>query len=243
MSGLLSDRVDRVRSYRQQQPVALSSSDARSISDALMTRRDAAAASTALADTGRSNPLAAAEALVAASSQGGGAAFDALADNWRRNPRSASNYLARGADLAVNRGYLDPFSRMIGGAFGVARRRNSVPQMTTAITEAVATGGTNAQVTYGTAIAKAVAAGGDSQAAVAEATATAYCEGGSTAESWSNAYAVAISQDSKGCLVMNEARAMAMAKCGGGQFTSEAKAEATSTVLGFCGLLPWGFRG
>jgi hypothetical protein len=89
-----------------------------------------------------------------------------------------------------------------------------------------------------------IAQGGDSKAAVAEATATAFCEGGSTAQSWASAYAVALSKDSQGCLVLNEAKAMARAKCGAAGAESVAKSEATSLVLGFCGLfdlLPFDF--
>jgi hypothetical protein len=37
--------------------------------------------------------------------------------------------------------------------------------------------------------------------------------------------------------VLNEAKAMAQARCGAGAAESISKAEATSMVLGFCGLL------
>jgi hypothetical protein len=122
-------------------------------------------------------------------------------------------------------------------SFAVAKQQNSVPDLTRSITGAVSQGGAPATLAFGEAIATAVAQGGDSKAAVAEATATAFCEGGSTAQSWSNAFAIALSKDSAGCLVLNEAKAMAKAKCGPGVSESISKAEASSVVLGFCGLL------
>jgi hypothetical protein len=61
-------------------------------------------------------------------------------------------------------------------------------------------------------MAQAIAQGGDSKAAVAEATAQAFCEGGSTAQSWAAAYAVTLSKDSNGCLVLNEAKALAQVR-------------------------------
>jgi hypothetical protein len=145
--------------------------------------------------------------------------------------------LAKSANLAVDRGQTTPFANTMADSFGVAKRDNSVPEFTKSVTGAVQQGGAPATLAFGEAIATAVAQGGDSKAAVAEATATAFCEGGSTAESWSSAFAVALSKDSSGCLVLNEAKAMAQAKCGPGAAESITKAEASSLVLGFCGLL------
>ena len=125
----------------------------------------------------------------------------------------------------------------MAGAFSAAKRDNIVQQFTRSVSDAVAQGGAPARLAFGEAIATAVAQGGDSQAAVAEATATAFCEGGSTAQSWASAYAVALSKDSQGCLVLNQAKALAQAKCGAGAAESISKAEATSLVLGFCGLI------
>lgn len=48
-------------------------------------------------------------------------------------------------------------------------------------------------------------------------------------------------QDENGCLVLKNARAMASASCGGGAFNSFSDSDATTKVLGFCGLLPPGF--
>jgi hypothetical protein len=47
---------------------------------------------------------------------------------------------------------------------------------------------------------------------------------------------VALNPDENGCLVLNRARALAMSSCGGGAFNSYSDADATSVVLGFCGL-------
>jgi hypothetical protein len=111
-----------------------------------------------------------------------------------------------------------------------------MPQFTNAVADAISTGGAPTRYAYGQAIATAIAQGGDSQAAVAEATASAFCAGGSTASAWASAYAVALSQDSRGCLVLNQARAMARARCGPGVAESFSRAQSTSVVLGFCGL-------
>jgi len=252
LSGLTSGAVSRARAYGRRQRYTPASAGAKSLASSLAAGNGNAAAQS-LATATNQNPTVAAEGIVAAVAQsdatsqtGTGAATassNAIAETIAQNPDSAGEVLAKGADLAVTKGYTDEYGNLMANTFGAAKRKNKVPQMTTAVTEAVSTGGENAQVAYGTAIAKAIAGGGDSKAAIAEATATAYCEGGATADSWSNAYAVAIAQDAKGCLVLNEAKALAQARCRGGQFTSDAQSEATSTVLGFCGLLPLGYGG
>eukprot|EP00878_Enallax_costatus_P035616 GHUV01039795.1.p1 GENE.GHUV01039795.1~~GHUV01039795.1.p1 ORF type:complete len:182 (+),score=46.00 GHUV01039795.1:156-701(+) len=129
------------------------------------------------------------------------------------------------------------FSKAMSSAFVTARRNRYVPQFTSAVADAIATGGAPTRYAYGQAMATAIADGGDGQAAVAEATATAFCQGGSTATAWAQAYAVALSQNSQGCLVLNQAKAMAESKCGSQGAEALSKAEATSTVLGFCGLM------
>jgi hypothetical protein len=149
----------------------------------------------------------------------------------------AAGLLAKSADLAVTRGQTERYASTLANAFGYARQQQQVPQLTTAVSEAITSGGDSMRFASGTAIAQAIAQGGDSKAAVAEATATALCAGGSQAQAWSSAYAVALSQDRNGCLVLNEAKALAQAKCGDGAADAVADAEASSTVLGFCGLL------
>jgi hypothetical protein len=242
--------ITRGRAIGRRQRFAPTTAAGKSLASSL-TGGNANAAAQSLATATSQNPTAAAEGIVAAVAQseaisqtGSGtatASSNAIADSIGHS--NAGEVLAKGANLAVTKGYTEEYGSLMANTFGAAKRKKKVPQMTAAVTEAVATGGENAQIAYGTAIAKAIAGGGDSQAAIAEATATAYCQGGATADSWSNAYAVAISQDSKGCLVLNEARALAQARCRGGQFTSDAQSEATSTVLGFCGLLPPGYGG
>lgn len=150
---------------------------------------------------------------------------------------AAAGLLARSADLAVRNGQTDRYASTLADAFGYAQQQESVPQLTEAICDSIETGGDAAKYASGTAIAQAIAQGGDSKAAVAEATATALCTGGSTAEAWSSAYAIALSQDKNGCLVLNEAKAMAFSMCGNGAADAVAEAEASSSVLGFCGLL------
>lgn len=139
--------------------------------------------------------------------------------------------------MAVSRGQTDRYANTLANAFGYAQQQQQVPQLTEAVCEAVQTGGDSAKFAAGSAIATAIAQGGTSKAAVAEATATALCAGGSQAQAWSSAYAIALAKDQNGCLVLNEAKAMAQAKCGDGAADSVANAEASSQVLGFCGLL------
>lgn len=145
--------------------------------------------------------------------------------------------LAKSADLAVSKGQTSAFANTMADAFAVSKRGAYVPQFTRSVADAISRGGASTKLAYGEAIATAIAQGGDSKAAVAEATAAAFCEGGSTAQSWASAYAIALSKDSSGCLVLNEAKAMAQARCGAGAAESISKAEASSVVLGFCGLL------
>jgi hypothetical protein len=145
--------------------------------------------------------------------------------------------LAKSASLAVTRGRTDQFANNLAQSFGYAKQRSVVPQLTSAVCDSINQGGDPARLAAGTAIGKAIAGGGDSQAAVAEATATAMCQGGSTAQAWAAAYAIALSKDANGCLVLNEAKAQAQAKCGDGAADAVSNAEATSNILGFCGLL------
>jgi len=161
----------------------------------------------------------------------------ALTETAVSHPNVAPGLLAKSADLAVNRGQTDRYANTLADAFGYAQQQQQVPQLTNAVCESINTGGDSARYASGTAIAQAIAAGGDSKAAVAEATATALCSGGSMAQAWSSAYAVALAKDQNGCLVLNEAKALAQARCGDGAADSVADAEASSTVLGFCGLL------
>jgi hypothetical protein len=136
----------------------------------------------------------------------------------------------------VTRGQTDAFASTMADAFGAAKRGSIVPQFTRSVADAVSQGGPSTRLAVGEAMATAIAGGGDSRAAVAEATATAFCEGGSTAQSWASAFAVALSKDRNGCLVLNEAQALAQARCAGNVAETFSKAEATSLVLGFCGL-------
>lgn len=51
---------------------------------------------------------------------------------------------------------------------------------------------------YGVAFAKAIAAGGEEKAALAEATALAFCKGGSSATAFAKAYSVALERNRNG---------------------------------------------
>jgi len=239
--GSLSRLTSPVQSYRnrpRQTILAPTAGPAGLLYQGLRRPGNAKAAAQSLAETYNSNSEAAATAVASAATEGGSssAVAEAVAQTSVAAPNVAPSLLAKSADLAVNRGQTAPFANTMADAFSAAKRGGIVPQFTKSVSGAVAQGGAPATLAFGEAIATAVAQGGDSSAAVAEATATAFCEGGSTAQSWANAYAVALSKDSKGCLVLNEAKAMARAQCGAGAAEALSKAEATSTLLGFCGL-------
>jgi hypothetical protein len=179
----------------------------------------------------------AAAKAVAAAAAGGGAAYAVgrtIAETSRVRPNAAPWLLRNSADYAVNNGHVFGFSRAIASGFGFARSNNFLPSFVTSITEALLGGGVQTRYAFGSAIATAVADGGDGRAAVAEATATAMCTGGGTAQAWAEAYAVAIEQNDQGCTVLKEAHAIAYAKCGPGYAQSWSKTEATSTILGYC---------
>lgn len=179
---------------------------------------------------------AAAKALAAAAAGGASAAAvgKAVAETSRVRPNAAPWLLRQSADYAVNNGQVGGFSRAISQSFAFARQQNFLPSFVPAIANAILGGGVQTRYAFGSAIATAIADGGDSRAAVAEATATAMCSGGSTAQAFAEAYAVAIEQNSQGCTVLKEAHAMAYARCGPGYAEAWSKTEATSTVLGYC---------
>lgn len=87
------------------------------------------------------------------------------------------------------------------------------------------------------AFAEAVASGGDDADALAEATAIAFCKGGSTATAFAKAYSEALSINKNGCLVLTKAKAIAVAQCKGGVFRAYAEASTEKKVLGICGIL------
>jgi len=182
-----------------------------------------------------------AEGIVDAASRGRrGRISDAFASAAALNRGATASVMARSANLALLRGQSGAFADATADAFVASRKRGTVKNFGLAMADAVSQGGDYGAYTYGQAIAKAVSAGGDGQAAVAEATAEVFCSGDSYASAWSSAFAVALNQDQNGCLVLSNARALATASCGGGAFNSYADSDATSRVLGFCGLFPPG---
>jgi hypothetical protein len=179
---------------------------------------------------------AAAQALAAAAAGGGSAVAvgRAFAETFRVRPNAVPFLLRRSADYAFNNGRVLGFSRAISQSFAWARQQNFLSSFVPAIAEAILGGGVQARYSFGSAIATAIADGGDNRAAVAEATATALCTGGGTAQAWAEAYAVAIELNPRGCAVLKEAYAAAYARCGPGYAQSWTRTEATSTVLGYC---------
>lgn len=179
-----------------------------------------------------------ASAATAANSADTTAAAEAVAETTVNHPDVAPGLLAKSADLCVTRGQTDAYADMMTDAFKYARKNKQLPQLASAVSNALATGGTSTKYAIGQAIATAVAGDADSKQAIAEATSTVLCSGdNSKAMAWSQAFAIALSQDSNGCLILNQAKALAQAQCGNSAAQTSTQAEATSTVLGFCGLL------
>lgn len=191
---------------------------------------------------GASSSDAVAQGIVDAASRSSNrdAIADAMASAAAMNRGATANVLTRSANYALLRGQTTPFVDACSDAFLASRRQGSIKHFGLAMADALQQGGTYGQYTYGQAIAKAVAQGSDGQAAVAEATAEVFCQGGSYANAWSSAFAIALNQDQNGCLVLSKARALAVSSCGGGAFNSYADSDSTSKVLGFCGLMPPG---
>jgi hypothetical protein len=149
----------------------------------------------------------------------------------------ASTAAVLASAAALSQGTVNAFGTSQAKAFGRAKRKGSLNAFTRAVSQAIGQGGDSAKQAYGVAFAEAAASGGEDQEALAQATAAAFCEGGGTATAFASAYSVALSRNKQGCLVLTQARALAVAQCGGGQFTAYAEASAESQVLGLCGLL------
>jgi hypothetical protein len=206
------------------------------------SRADANAVAQTLAQAGgAADATAAAEAVVEAARGGRATAVaEAYARAARYNRGGAARVMARSAAVAYERGdpYVQSLASSTAEAFTAAKAAGTLNDFAGAMAQALAEGGEYGQATFGQAMAKAMATS-EGQAAVAEATASVFCGPGTYATAWAEAMSVALSRDSRGCLVLNKAKAIAVARCNGGVFSAEAKAEATSRVLGFCGLRPW----
>eukprot|EP00878_Enallax_costatus_P001357 GHUV01001506.1.p1 GENE.GHUV01001506.1~~GHUV01001506.1.p1 ORF type:complete len:366 (+),score=111.97 GHUV01001506.1:189-1286(+) len=219
---------------RQQQPFL---NDIPSILNNAVISGQSTAAASAIATAGsRGEATAAAESL--ATQIGAGrtdTVAEAVAQASATDATATATVLAQTARRARNRGFTNQFARSQARAFAVARRNGRLNQYTTAVAEAIATGGSDASQAYGEAFARAAAGSADEQAALAEATAVAFCQGGRTSRAFASAYAEAINRDPRtGCLVLSRARAIAVAQCRGGVASSYAQATAESRVLGFC---------
>lgn len=187
--------------------------------------------------SGQGDDAAEALAYAAANADDRWAVGEAAAEAAWSQPSFGPWLLRRSAERAVDSGNVLGFAQSMANAFIFAAQRDYMPRFATAVADAISTGGAPARYAYGEAIATAIAAGDDGQAAVAEATAEAFCAGGATASSWASAYAVALEKDARGCLVLSQARAMAEVKCGASGAQAFSKAQTTSVLLGFCGLL------
>jgi hypothetical protein len=206
------------------------------------SRADANAVAQTIAQAGgQAEATAAAEAVVEAARGGRATAVaEAYARAARFNRGGAARVMARSAAVAYERGepYVQSLAQSTAEAFTAAKAAGTIGDFAGAMAQALTEGGEYGQAAFGQAIAKAMATT-EGQAAVAEATASVFCGPNTYATAWAEAMSVALSRDARGCLVLNQAKAIAVARCNGGVFSAEAKAEATSRVLGFCGLRPW----
>ncbi|KAI8470303.1 MAG: hypothetical protein J3K34DRAFT_510396 [Monoraphidium minutum] len=211
---------------------------AQRFSASLASASAAAAARSALGGQA-ADRMAAAEALVYSAAQGRGSRVaDAFAAAAALNQRDAfAEVLAGSASQALALGQVDPWAQATANAFLTSKKQGSLRNFGLSMADAVSRSGGDSRYAFGEALASAIGGGGDAAAAVAEATAEVFCAGeGDYASAWSSAFAVALSQDENGCLVLSKARALATASCGGGAFDSTSDTDATSKVLGFCGL-------
>lgn len=111
------------------------------------------------------------------------------------NLAAAAEALAATATRAVTRGLIDSFAASQARAFAASRQSNSIESYARAVASALQQGGGNARQVYSSAMARAVAAGGDEAAGLAVATAVVFCEGGASAEAFSEALSQAIQRD------------------------------------------------
>lgn len=111
------------------------------------------------------------------------------------NLAAAAAAFAATAAQAVTHGLIDSFAASQARAFAASRQSNSVESYARAVASALQQGGRDTRQAYSKAMARAVAAGGDEAAGLAVATAVVFCEGGASAEAFSEALSQAIQQD------------------------------------------------
>lgn len=133
-------------------------------------------------------------------------------------------------------GQMDSYANVLAGSFGVAVQSGSVSSFTTSATAAISMGDSCSctQQAFGLAIAKAVSSGGSQASGVVQATCSAFCAGGSTADAWASAFAIALS-NADCCSALSQAYAQAQGQCADALGNAS---EAVVTVLGFCGAGP-----
>jgi hypothetical protein len=86
------------------------------------------------------------------------------------------------------------------------------------------------------AMAEAIASGGAAEKGLAKATATATCTGGATAIAFAEAWEETLTLNNRGCLVLTEAHAIAIAQCKDGVAFASASSEVLTRILGGCGI-------
>lgn len=125
--------------------------------------------------------------------------------------------LGEAAIVAAEQGKTSQLAAAQKDALVIANQQGTIRPVALGMAGAIKQGGSAGLETAGQAISQAIAGGPDSQQALARATANVFCEGGALATAWAAAFSVALSQDARGCLVLNQARALAVTTCGGGE--------------------------
>ncbi|KAF8063763.1 hypothetical protein HT031_003620 [Scenedesmus sp. PABB004] len=168
------------------------------ISNALASSRADAAATVLVAAPGQGQASAAAGVLVSQAQRGSSEAVAAAtATAAAQNAAATATVLAQAAVEAVQRGAQESFGRSQARALSKARGAGRVDAMAATFAQAINEGGASAASAYGVAFAQAAGGASDEQQALAEATAVAFCSGGSTATAFASAYSVALSRNAQ----------------------------------------------
>lgn len=151
---------------------------------------------------------------------------------------AVSTLMSRISRLGASQGKTQKAADLQADGLVAAKKqgRGALNNYALGLADSLTQSGSAGRLVTGQAMASAIAGGPDTRQALAEATATVFCEGGGAASAWASALSIALSQDSRGCLVLNQARALAISTCGPTGARSFTDSAASSTNFGFCGL-------
>jgi hypothetical protein len=146
-------------------------------------------------------------------------------------PQYAPTFFAQTAVEVVNNGQTANFADTMAYSFAEAKRNGNIPAFAKAVADAIQQGGASAQYAFAESMARAWSMGGDSAAGVAEATAWALCQGGSTADAWASALGTALYYYPDSCGLVAQANVLSASSCG----ATLAVSGNVGYVAGFCG--------